>query len=99
MYPSAEQWLDKISGNKDEIIITVSTNSFSGAETLWRQGLEGIVRGAMYNAKTYQGIETNHHVLLCPVTLYVFGRYPKVMYYRVSETLPGSGLIEKMDSD
>ena len=83
MYPSAEQWLDKISGNKDEVIVTVATDSFSGAEVLWRHEFKGIICGTIYTAKTYHGVEVNHQVLLCPVTLYVFGKYPKVIYYRV----------------
>ncbi len=90
MYPSAEEWLNKIGGGKDDIIITVSTDSFSGAEALWRHEFEGLIRGTKYIAKTYHGVEVNHQVLLCPVTVYVFGKYPKVIYYRVLEALPTS---------
>ena len=88
MYPSAEEWLDKISNNKDEVIVNVSTDSFVGAEVLWRHEFKGMVCGTMYMAKTYRGVETNHPVLLCPVTLYVFGKYPKAIYYQVEETPP-----------
>lgn len=90
MYPSAENWLDIIGKGKDEITIEVSTSHFPDAEALWRQEFAGIVRGTLYVAKTYQNTETNHPVLLCPVTVYVFGRYPKVIYYRVLETLPSN---------
>jgi hypothetical protein len=84
MYPSAEEWLDKIGGGKDEIQIATDTDHFAGAEALYRNKFEGLVRGTLYIAKTYENVETNHQVLLCPVTLYVFGKYPKVIYYRVS---------------
>jgi hypothetical protein len=83
MYPSAEEWLDKISSHTDEVVVSVSTEPFPGAEALWRHEFKGIIRGTMYMAKTYHGVEANHQVLLCPVTLYVFGKYPKVIYYRV----------------
>lgn len=83
MYPSAEEWLDKIGKGRDEIQIAVSTKSFAGSEVLSRYKLEGLIRGTLYVAKSYKNVETSHEILLCPVTLYVFGKYPKVLYYRV----------------
>ena len=83
MYPSAERWLDKIGGSKEEITITTSTKNFINAEALYRFRFEGLFRGTSYVARSYKEVETNHKVLLCPVTLYVFGRYPKIIYYRV----------------
>lgn len=83
MYPSAEEWLDKIGAGKDGVQITVSTEYFVEAEVLHRDRFEGLIRGTLYIAKSYENIETNHEVLLCPVTLYVFGKYPKAIFYRV----------------
>lgn len=83
MYPSAEEWLDKIGGGKNEIQIATATEYFAGAEALYRSKFEGLVRGTLYGAKSYKNVEADHKVLLCPVTLYVFGKYPKVIYYQV----------------
>lgn len=83
MYSSAEEWLEKIGGGKGEIIITASTKSFPSAEMLFRNKFEGFIRGTSYTAKSYKGIPAEHEVLLCPVTLYVFGKYPKAIYYQV----------------
>lgn len=83
MYPSAEEWLEKIGVGKDEFSIAVSTQYFADAEALYRFKFDGLVRGTLYIAKSYKNVEASHQVLLCPVTLYVFGRYPKVIYYRV----------------
>ena len=83
MYPSAEAWLEKIGEGKDEIIIEYSTKEFGGAEVLHKKKFEGFFKGTMYVAESYQGTTTDHEVLLCPVTLYVFGRYPKTIFYRV----------------
>ncbi len=84
MYPSAEEWLEIVGGGRGETLISVSTKEFAGAEVLYRDQFEGLIRGTSYMAKTYKGSPAEHKVLLYPVTLYVFGRYPKEIYYRVS---------------
>jgi len=83
MYSSAEKWLDKIAKGKTEITITTSTKNFLNAELLYRYKFEGPIQGTTYIAKSYKKIKSNHKILLCPVTLYVFGRYPKIIYYKV----------------
>ena len=83
MYPSAEAWLDKISEGEEEITIAYSTEVFEDAEVLHQEKFEGLTKGTLYIAKSYKNTSENHQVLLCPVTLYVFGRYPKDIYYRV----------------
>ena len=77
MYPSAEKWLEKIGNGSDEILISVGTNAFSGSETLHRTEYTNLFLGAYYTAKSYKQKPTNYRMLLCIVTVYVFGRYPK----------------------
>jgi hypothetical protein len=86
MYPSAEKWLEKIGGGKNELVVTASTKQFPNAETLFKNKFEGPIRGTSYVAKSYRGEIADHEVLLCPVTLYVFGKYPKAIYYQVEES-------------
>lgn len=83
MYPSAEKWLEIIGEGKDEVVISTSTKEFPNAEVLDRHRFEGLIRGTTYIAKSYKNVLADHEFLLCPVTLYVFGKYPKEIYYHV----------------
>ncbi len=83
MYSSAEAWLEKVGEGRSDIMISTATREFTDAEVLYREKSDGVLRGTWYVAKSYKRSPTEHRVLLCPVTLYVFGRYPKAIYYRV----------------
>jgi hypothetical protein len=83
MYDSAEKWLEKIGNGSDEVIIAASTHRFPGSETLHRTTFTDFFCGAYYSAESYKQKRAGHTLLLCIVTVYVFGRYPKVIYYKV----------------
>jgi len=39
--------------------------------------------GATYIAHSYKEEDINQVMWLCPVTLFVFGEYPEIIYYKV----------------
>jgi hypothetical protein len=68
--------------------MTISDEPFDGAERLDLISLgliEGFEygRGAWYVAREYMGLDFNLKLWLCDVTTFVFGDYPKVIYYKV----------------
>jgi hypothetical protein len=88
MVLGADELLDKLSNHGKEITINFSTKEFEGQEdVLIRTNKLGITEGAIYMPVTNHikhEMEGNKNRLwLCPVTLYVFGKYPKQIYYSV----------------
>lgn len=84
MVSGADDWLDLISQCEYEVTLEISTEKFEGAEYLYLDHTdEGFPEmGATYRVTTYQGIDySNRTMWLCPVTLFVFGEYPKDIYY------------------
>ena len=92
MVAGADQLLDNLSGNKDEVTLRYSNHIFKGhQEVIQRTNLgydkdyldsvgHAPVDGGAYYSATY----TNQSLWLCPVTKYVFdGYYPLVIYLQV----------------
>ena len=82
MVAGADTWLDMLSGNGDCARLRISTSD-PLANRLDRIFEVPLVGGAYYKARSYNGVRSNHMMWLCPVTLYVFGEYPSVIYYEV----------------
>jgi hypothetical protein len=88
MVAGADTWLDLICEGAWDVWMTISDAPFAGAEELHLielGKLEGpeIGTGAWYIAKTYLGLEFNLKMWLCDVTKFVFGDFPKTIYYKV----------------
>ena len=80
MVSGADDWLDFISLNQENITLELSDqNSLSEKIVLYES--DGF--GATYIAHTYREEDINQILWLCPVTLFVFGHYPKEIYYHI----------------
>lgn len=80
MVSGADEWLDYLSKNEDGIVIELAdANILSEKLTLY----ESDEFGATYIAHTYKEEDINKILWLCPVTVFVFGHYPKEIYYHV----------------
>jgi hypothetical protein len=80
MVAGADDWLDYISGYRDAVVLALSgQDSLSEKIVLY----ESDKSGATYIAHTYKEEDVNQILWLCSVTLFVFGHYPKEIYYHV----------------
>lgn len=87
MVCGADTWLDILCQGEWDVWLLISDEPFDGAEKLFMLGegrLEGpeLGEGAWYEAKTYIGLEYNLEMWLCDVTQFVFGNFPKIIYYK-----------------
>lgn len=88
MVAGADSWLDILCEGEWDVWMTISDKPFNGAEELTLIGfglLEGpeLGEGAWYLAKTYLGLDFDLKMWLCDVTKFVFGDFPKTIYYKV----------------
>lgn len=88
MVSGADQWLDILCDGEWDVWMTISDTPFDGAEELHQTTLgriEGpeLGEGAWYQVKTYFGLDFNLKIWLCDVTKFVFGDFPKTIYYKV----------------
>ena len=80
MIAGADEWLDYLSKNGDSVTLELSdTRQLSEKIVLY----ESDESGATYIAHTYKEEDVNQILWLCSVTLFVFGHYPKEIYYHV----------------
>ena len=80
MVSGADDWLDYISEKREAVTLALSDqNSLTEKIVLY----ESDEFGATYIAHTYREEDINQILWLCPVTLFVFGHYPKEIYYHV----------------
>lgn len=90
MVAGADDLLDKLSNGSKDVTLKISTSKFKGYDDiLKRVKIFGINSGAVYTPlhqelKT-QIFEGQSMLWLCPVTLFVFLRYPKRIFYQVVE--------------
>ena len=86
MVGGADDWLDILSQGENEVVVAIEIEPFEGSEVLTLDNTDyGFPEfGATYRVGYYKGVNYSHRTLwLCPVTLFVFGEYPKKMFYRV----------------
>jgi hypothetical protein len=79
MVSGADLWLDHLS-NGDNIFLELSE------EKHLKEKLEKIEEdefGATYLAETYKGLFFEHKMWLCPVTKFLFDKYPNTIYYEI----------------
>ena len=80
MVCGADTWLDYLSEGKDQVFLEVSTTE-PLAEQL--QYMAEDADGGIYMAWEYGQEPFNHQLWLCEVTKFVFGDFPKFIYYKV----------------
>ena len=80
MVAGADDWLDYLSKNGDEITLELSDKTQLGEKIVLYEQDEF---GATYIAHTYKEEDINQIMWLCPVTVFVFGDYPNNIYYSV----------------
>lgn len=78
MVDGADTWLDKLSNNTEEVTVLVSTEKQLTNKLYLHTSNE---TGAVYIAVNIGEEIHDHWLWLCPVTLYVFGEYPTVIWY------------------
>lgn len=78
MVSGADEWLDYLSEGADSIVIKVSNDNGLAEKLHLYQSDE---YGAIYVAHTFREEDINKTIWLCPVTLFVFGEYPAIIYY------------------
>ena len=84
MVRGADTFLDIMAEGEKKITIEVSTSFIKGYQKIYRKKILRFgFKGANYIAEKYKGRKYNHSVFLCPVTLWVFLRYPKIIYFKV----------------
>lgn len=88
MVAGADAWLDILCDGEWDVWMKISDQPFTGAEELHLIGLGFIEgpefgEGAWYNARTYIGLDFNIKMWLCDVTKFIFGDFPKTIYYKV----------------
>lgn len=91
MVCGADEMLDKLSNNGTKVKLQVSTkpikvNNLTNFNCLIRETVLGLFYGAIYsptNIKLENKIFKENQLYLCAVTLLLFGRYPKKLYFNV----------------
>jgi hypothetical protein len=77
----ADTWLDFISKGKDNVFVKLSIDVVLSEKLSL---IEKDEYGATYMAKKYKDEVIEHKLWICPVTLFLFGEYPNIIYYEVS---------------
>lgn len=82
MVAGADTWLDFLSGYSDQVTLELSVKE-PLKNSITRISTDDGNFGATYETIEYNG-QLRHHILwICPVTLFVFGEFPEVIYYEV----------------
>ena len=82
MVMGADTMLDIMSEGNNSISIHFDLNLYEGADQLICKEVHSAdFSGATYILKTYRGIELNLEMWLCDVTKFVFGYFPKIIYF------------------
>lgn len=87
MVMGADSFLEILSQGENEVYVTLSDTEFPNAERLRLLELgriEGIElgSGAWYSLTSYKDIPYDIEMWLCDVTKFVFGGFPKVIYFK-----------------
>jgi hypothetical protein len=87
MVMGADTFLEILTQGENEIYLTLSTEPFNECETLHyiHEGrLEGpeFGEGAWYKLDKYMGLDYKLKLWLCDVTKFVFGNFPKQIYFK-----------------
>ena len=82
MVMGADTMLDILSQGEGEVTLYMVTEPQAGYETLiYLHETPELGEGAYYHMKSYMGLEFNLDIWLCDVTKFVFGEFPKIIYF------------------
>ena len=82
MIAGADDWLDMLSNYGDAIILKVSDDELL-KEKLSLHSIDEGNAGATYISYEYDELPINFTMWLCAVTTFIFGEYPKTIYYKI----------------
>lgn len=85
MVYGADTMLDIFAEGEKEVMLLLSEKHFEHSDVLEFKNLaEDLGNGAYYKLENYKGININHDIWLCDVTLFVFhGHFPKQIFISV----------------
>ena len=86
MVAGADDLLDMIAVKRDEVYLHFSEEEIEGGDVLLFKK-KTLINGATYRLKHYLGNNVKMKVWLCNVTLHVFGKFPKRIYFKEVEYL------------
>ncbi|MDX2128704.1 MAG: DUF6717 family protein [Chloroherpetonaceae bacterium] len=82
MVSGADELLDMYADGEKEVEVIMSTEGFDGSYVadLVKEG-EVMFGGGDYFLRTFNGKPREHKFWLCQVTTFVFGKFPKKIYF------------------
>lgn len=82
MVCGADTMLDILAQGEGNTILDMSVEPINGYEMLiFLHETPDLDEGAYYHMESYMGLEFNLDVWLCDVTKFVFGEFPKIIYF------------------
>ncbi len=84
MVAGADKLCDELSDGGNRLTVTISTSPFKGADFSIQRMNNGRTEGRDYDA--YHKGHFIFTIWLCPVLLYVMGRYPEIVYFKKHES-------------
>ena len=82
MVSGADLMLNMIAEGESETYLSLSEEYFEGSNKLEFINLTTeLGEGATYKLHNYQGVIMDFDIWLCGVTTFVFGNYPKIIYF------------------
>lgn len=82
MVMGADTMLEILSQGEGEVTLDMTTEPINGYEMLiFLNETPGLGEGAYYHMESYLNLEFNLDVWLCDVTKFVFGNFPKIIYF------------------
>ena len=86
MVAGADDLLDMIAVKRDEVYLHFSEEEIEGGDVLLFKK-KTLINGATYRLKHYLGNNVKMKVWLCNVTLHVFEKFPRRIYFKEVEYL------------
>lgn len=90
MVMNADVWLDVLSQGTNQVYLYISDQPMLNGETLHYHAPGCTLveyeynEGATYHLYSYMGIKYDFKLWLCDVTQFVFGNFPKIIYYKIN---------------
>ena len=84
MVEGADTMLDFVGNGAKEVVLALSEQDFFQAERLYllHDYSQQSGGGGIYLLKEYEGKSLNQEMWLCEVTEFVFGKLPKIIYFK-----------------
>lgn len=82
MVGGADTMLDIVSEGNNLVQLDLQLKKMKGYSLLEFVSSTSVEEGGVYFLKNYSNIEYNFNIWLCSITLFVFGCYPKEIYFK-----------------